>query len=86
MKLTTKHRAYWRSTLWLTLSLLSVWFIVIFGSGYFADELNGYSFLGFPMGFYVFAQGSLIINLVIIGIYVLVMDRLDRIYGVAERR
>ena len=84
--LTALHRAYWRRNLALTLTLLSVWFVVTFVAGFFADDLNGVSFLGFPLGFYILAQGSLITYLVIIGVYVLAMNRLDRKYGVAERR
>ena len=49
-------------------------------------ELNEFSFLDFPLGFYIFAQGALIAFLLIIGIYVRVMNRLDREYGVAEKR
>jgi putative solute:sodium symporter small subunit len=86
MKLTERHRAYWRRNLYLTLTLLSTWFIVTFAAGFYADALNQFRFLGFPLGFYILAQGSLITYLVIIGIYVVVMNRLDRKYGVAERR
>ena len=45
---------------------------------FYAAELNTLSFLGFPLGFYLFAQGSLLIYLVIIVIYVFAMNRLDR--------
>lgn len=86
MKLTAAQRAYWRRNLWLTLSLLAVWAGVTFGAGYYAVELNEVSFLGFPLGFYVFAQGTLIAYLAIIAIYVYAMNRLDRRYGVGERR
>lgn len=86
MKLTRRHRIYWRINLILTASLLAVWFLITFVTGYFARELNEYSFLGFPLSFYIFSQGALIVFLVIIGIYVWVMNRLDRRFGVAERR
>ncbi len=86
MKLTERHRAYWRRNLRLTLALITVWFVVSFGAGWYAAELNEYTFLDFPLGFYIFAQGALIAFLVIIGIYVRVMNRLDREYGVAEKR
>ncbi|NMG76620.1 DUF4212 domain-containing protein [Aromatoleum diolicum] len=86
MKLTERHRAYWRSNLWLTFSLLSVWFLVSFVAGYYADELNRYSFMGFPLGFYMFAQGSLITFTILIGIYVLAMNHLDRKYQIGEKR
>jgi putative solute:sodium symporter small subunit len=86
MQLTARHRAYWRRNLRLTLGLLVVWFAVSFVAGYFAVELNEFSFLDFPLGFYIFAQGALIAFLLIIAIYVRAMNRLDREYGVAEKR
>ena len=86
MKLTDAQRTYWRLNLLLTFGLLALWFGVIFVTGYYANELNAINFLGFPLGFYMFAQGSLVVYLLIIVIYVVVMNRLDRRYGVAERR
>ncbi|MGL1834790.1 DUF4212 domain-containing protein [Rhodocyclaceae bacterium SMB388] len=86
MKLTRRHKAYWRANLRLTAALLAVWFVVIFGSGFFAQTLNQYSFLGFPLAFYIFSQGALIVFLILIGVYVRTMNRLDRKFGVAERR
>lgn len=86
MKLDERQRAYWRRNLTLTLTLLSVWFGVTFVGGYYAAELNTVSFLGFPLGFYLFAQGSLLIYLVIIVIYVYAMNRLDRQFRVDTRR
>ena len=86
MQLTDRHRAYWRTNLRLTLALLAVWFLVIFVGAYFAVALNEYSFLGIPLAFYLFAQGALLVFIVIIAIYVRTMNRLDRKYGVAERR
>ena len=63
MTLNERQRAYWRANLILTASLLAVWFIVPFASGYYAAELNRLSFLGFPLGFYVFAQGAILVFL-----------------------
>lgn len=86
MKLTDRHRRYWRANLKLTGSLLAVWATVSFGAGYFAEELNRFTFMEFPLGFYIFAQGSLIAFVVIIGIYVLAMNHLDRKYDIGEKR
>lgn len=86
MRLTERHRRYWRANLKLTFSLLAVWAAVSFGAGYFAEELNRFSFLDFPLGFYIFAQGALIAFVVIIGIYVLAMNHLDRKYDIGEKR
>lgn len=85
MRLDERQRAYWRRNLTLTLTLLSVWFGVTFLGGYFARELNTLSFMGFPLGFYLFAQGSLLVYLVIIVIYVFAMNRLDRQFRVDTR-
>ncbi len=84
--LTAAHHEYWRRTRLLTLSLLTVWATVTFGGAWFAVTLNEVEVFGFPLGFYLFAQGTLIVYLLLIGIYVVVMNRLDRRYGVAERR
>jgi putative solute:sodium symporter small subunit len=84
MQLTSKHREYWSRTLNLTLILLAIWFVVTFVMGYFARELNEIVIAGFPLAFYMGAQGSLIIYVVIIGWYAKKMGQLDREYGVAE--
>ncbi len=86
MKLTRRQKAYWKLNLRLTASLLLIWFAIIFGSGIFAKTLNEYTFLGFPLAFYIFSQGALVVFLIIIGFYVWAMNRLDRRFGVAERR
>ncbi|WP_068636162.1 DUF4212 domain-containing protein [Thauera butanivorans] len=85
-ELSTAQRAYWRRNLLLTCGLLAVWFGVTFVAGYFADELNAIHFLGFPLGFYILAQGSLVVYLLIIMVYVIVMGRLDRRYGMGEQQ
>jgi putative solute:sodium symporter small subunit len=84
MQLTERHREYWRKNLTITAILLVVWFIVTFVVGWYARELNGVTFLGFPLGFYMSAQGSLIVYVVIIGIYARYMNNLDRVYDVQE--
>ena len=84
MQLTEKHREYWRKNLTITAILLSIWFVVTFVEGWYARELNNVTFLGFPLGFYMSAQGSLIVYVVIIGIYAWYMNRLDKQYDVHE--
>ncbi|MGH6891592.1 MAG: DUF4212 domain-containing protein [Dongiaceae bacterium] len=84
MQLTEKHNEYWRKNLVVTAVLLLVWFIVTFVEAWFARELNGITFFGFPFGFYMSAQGSLAIYVIIIGIYAWYMTKLDKEYGVDE--
>jgi len=84
LELSAKHHEYWRKNLFITAVLLLVWFVVTFVEGWYARELNNISFLGFPLGFYMSAQGSLIIYVAIIGIYAWYMNKLDKEYGVHE--
>jgi putative solute:sodium symporter small subunit len=79
-----KHQEYWRKNLTITAILLFVWFVATFIEGWYARELNSMTFLGFPLGFYMSAQGSLIIYVAIIGIYALYMKKLDKEFGVDE--
>ena len=74
-------RRYWLRTMALTLALLAVWFALTFGSAYFAERLNEWRFLGFPLGFYLMAQGDLLAYPLIVALYARVMNRLDRRYA-----
>jgi len=84
MQLSQRHEEYWRKNLVVTAILLGIWFIATFIVGWNARELNEITFLGFPLGFYMSAQGSLIIYVVIIGVYALYMKKLDKEYNVDE--
>jgi len=84
MQLTEKHKEYWHKNLVITGILLFIWFVVTFVEAWFARELNTMSFLGFPLGFYMSAQGSLIVYVIIIGVYAWYMNKLDVEYGVDE--
>lgn len=83
MQLTEKHREYWGRNLRVTAILLALWFLVTFVVGYFARELNSITFIG-PLGFYMGAQGALIVYVVIIWYYARYMNNLDKEYGVHE--
>jgi putative solute:sodium symporter small subunit len=84
MELTAKHHEYWRRNLVITAILLLIWFIATFVEAWYARELNAITFFGFPLGFYMSAQGSLAIYVIIIGVYARYMKKLDKEYGVDE--
>ena len=84
MQLTDKHREYWHRNLRLTGVLLAIWFVATYVVSYFARELNEIVIAGFPLGFYMGAQGALIIYVLIIWYYAHSMNKLDREYGVHE--
>lgn len=77
--------AYWKRNLRLTLTLLAVWFVV----GYllaivFAPALNTFSFLGMPLGFWIAQNGAIYVFVLLILIYAVMMNRLDKEFGVDE--
>jgi putative solute:sodium symporter small subunit len=84
MQLTEKHNEYWRKNLVYTGILLFVWFLATFIEAWYARELNSITFFGWPLGFWFSAQGSLAIYVIIIGIYAILMRRLDLEYNVDE--
>ncbi len=83
MQLTEKHKQYWRRNQALTAGLLTIWFVATFVVSWFARELNEIIIIG-PVGFYMGAQGALIIYVLIIWFYARRMNQLDKTYGVAE--
>jgi putative solute:sodium symporter small subunit len=84
MQLSPKHIEYWKKNLRITAILLVIWFVVTYVIGYYAIELSNITFFGWPLPFYMGAQGSLAIYVAIIGYYAWYMNRLDIKYGVQE--
>ena len=84
MQLSEKHHEYWRRNLRITAILLAIWFVVTFVMSYYAIPLSEINFFGWPLPFYMGAQGSLIIYVVIIWFYARYMNRLDLEYDVHE--
>lgn len=70
----------WRQTRQLTAWLLLAWFVVSFVGAWFARGLNEVMLFGFPLGYWVAAQGALIAFLVIVVAYSVCMDRLEARY------
>jgi len=85
---------YWRKNVAIMAVLLAVWAAVGLGAGVlFADTLNGWSLGGYPLGFWFAQQGSIITFVVLILVYAVVLNRLDRAHhrdledlGLAPRR
>ena len=76
---------YWRYNVRLTTILLVIWFVVTYIiSGLMAGWLNQFTVLGFPMGYYMAAQGSLAIFVIEIAVYAKLMNAKDEEYGIQE--
>lgn len=83
MKVSENHQAYWRKNLRITSILLAIWFVVTYVVSYFARDL-AFNFAGWPFSFWMAAQGSLVIYVVIIWYYARYMNKLDIEHGVSE--
>lgn len=77
-------RAYWSKTSGLMWLLLAVWFIAGFLIHFFAVQLNQIHVGGFPLAYYMAAQGSLIIFVVGLFWFARRQNQIDEEFGVQE--
>ena len=84
METSARSREYWQRNLRITAFLLLLSFVVTFVASFFARELNAIVVFGFPLGFYMGAQGALIVYVLIIWGYARYMNRLDQDYGLDQ--
>ena len=77
---------HWAETRSLTTWILILWFIFSMGIFFFANSLNSITFFGWPFGFYMAAQGSLVIFVVLIVVLNIKQEKIDDKYGLAEEQ
>ncbi len=81
----TKMERYWKKNLQTLALLLFIWFIVSFGFGIlWVEELNTIRLGGFKLGFWFAQQGSIYSFVILIFVYVIRMNALDREFKVNE--
>jgi putative solute:sodium symporter small subunit len=76
--------AYWRKTSRLMWIIMAWWVFFSFVVHFFAVQLNSISIAGFPLGFYMAAQGSLISYVVLCFWNASAQNKIDEEFGVAE--
>jgi len=72
------YASYWPSVRAITFALLALWLLLNFGVIFYARELSGLQLFGWPIPFYMAAQGTILIYLLIIGGYAFLVNRLER--------
>ncbi len=78
-------KGYWRKNLKYLGVLLTIWFTVSYGFGILlAPTLNEIKVGGFKLGFWFAQQGSIYVFVILIFVYVFLMNRLDKEFGVSE--
>lgn len=75
---------YWQRTSGLMWTMMALWLFFSFVVHFFVNSLNSISIAGFPLGFYMAAQGSLIAFVVMLFVFAKRQDTIDREEGVAE--
>ena len=64
---------------------LAIWFIFSIVIFMFGESLNNGSFLGYPLAYYMCAQGSIVIFVVLIFWFANRQEKIDEEFGFAER-
>ena len=75
---------HWLKTRNLTYVVLAIWAIFAFVVPWYAKELNAYTFIGFPLGYYFIVQGSLIVFVALIFFQNWRQDQIDDEFGVGD--
>lgn len=78
------RQQHWVKTRNLTYVVLALWALFGIIVPLSADSLNSMSFLGFPLGYYMCVQGSLIAFVVLIWIQNWRQDAIDDEFGLGE--
>jgi probable solute:sodium symporter small subunit len=80
-----RYEQHFRANLGLSLKLLLIWALVSVGAGAAYLWLDQFQILtGFPLGYYMGAQGAQITFVILIFIYAFRMRTIDQKYGVDE--
>ncbi|MCA1932941.1 MAG: DUF4212 domain-containing protein [Calditerrivibrio sp.] len=80
-----KLKMYWKENLKVISILLIVWFVVSYVCGILiADGLDNIKIAGFKLGFWFANQGSEVIFVILIYVYVKWMNAIDKKYDVHE--
>lgn len=75
---------YWTRTSRLMWSIFALWIFFSFVVPLFAVQLNMIKIAGFPLGFYMAAQGSLIAFVVLCVWNAVAQNKIDEEFGVHE--
>lgn len=73
-----RTEAHWRRKRQLTLVLLAIWLLTGFCTVFFARQLAHFTVFGWPLSFYMAAQGSSLVYLALIAFYAWRMRALER--------
>lgn len=80
-----RYRGYWKANVSIVRILMIVWGLVslVFGI-LLVEPLNAISFGQIPLGFWIAQQGSVFVFVILIFVYAVWMDKVDKKYGLRK--
>ena len=82
----SKLEEHWKQSSKLLYMVLVIWFFFAYFIHLFVGALNEISFLGFPLGYYMAAQGSLFSFVLLIFWFAKRQNEIDESFGLAEEQ
>lgn len=79
---TKSREQHWVKTRNLTIVIMALWVVFAILIPFAAHSLNAISFMGFPLGYYMCVQGSLIAFVIMIWVQNWRQDAIDDEFGV----
>ena len=81
----SKQEQHWEKTKGLMIVTLAIWFFFGYVIFMFGESINSASFLGYPLAYYMCAQGSLIAFVVLLFWFANKQESIDEEFGFNER-
>jgi putative solute:sodium symporter small subunit len=82
--MTPNTEQHWARTKSLMILMMGLWAFFSFFIHMFVTPLNAIKIAGFPLGFYMASQGSIVIFVIMLFWFAKAQDKIDRDCGVAE--
>ena len=81
----SNQEKHWEKTKRLMILTLAIWFFFGYVVFMFGSSLNDASFLGYPLAYYMCAQGSIIAFVILIFWFANRQEKIDEEFGFTER-
>lgn len=83
----SNSKRYWIANLKIVSILMTIWFLAAYGASIFGIEwLNQFKIGQLGLGFWMAQQGSIYVFVVLVFVYAIWMDWLDRKYSHGEQQ
>ena len=76
---------HWDKTRGLMMITLAIWFVFGYLIFMFGSSLNSGSFLGYPLAYYMCAQGSIVAFVILIFWFANKQEKIDEEFGFSEQ-